>query len=62
MQNLQIEAKKQAKDLGHSMYSVVNRPRNGDGDGNGILFHMTQPTSRSTIKAIACSKPTISEY
>ena len=32
-----------------------------DGNGNGLLFHMTQPTSRSTIKAIACSKPTISE-
>jgi len=31
------------------------------GNGNGLLFHMTQPTSRSTIKAIACSKPTISE-
>ena len=29
--------------------------------GNGLLFHMTQPTSRSIIKAIACSKPTISE-
>jgi len=29
--------------------------------GNGLLFHMTQPTSRSTMKAIACSKPTISE-
>jgi len=29
--------------------------------GNGLLFHMTQPTSRSTIKAMACSKPTISE-
>ena len=27
---------------------------------NGLLFHMTQPTSRSIIKAIACSKPTIS--
>jgi len=26
---------------------------------NGLLFHMTQPTSRSTIKVIACSKPTI---
>jgi len=26
-----------------------------------LLFHMTQPISRSTIKAIACSKPTISE-
>jgi len=24
---------------------------------NGLLFHMTQPTSRSIIKAIACSKP-----
>jgi len=30
--------------------------------GNGLLFHMTQPTSRSTIKAIARSKPTISEH
>jgi len=29
-------------------------------NGNGLLFHMTQPTS-STIKAIACSKPTINE-
>ena len=29
--------------------------------GNGSLFHMTQPTSRSTVKAIACSKPNISE-
>jgi len=28
---------------------------------NGLLFHMTQPTSRSTIKVIACSKPTISK-
>jgi len=28
----------------------------------GLLFHKTQPTSRSTIKAIACSKPTISEH
>ena len=26
---------------------------------NGLLFHMTQPTSRSIIKAIVCSKPTI---
>ena len=33
-----------------------------NGNGNGLLFHMTQPTSRSTIKAIACSKPTISEH
>jgi len=32
------------------------------GNGNGLLFHMTQPTSRSTVKAIACSKPTISEH
>jgi len=31
-------------------------------NGNGLLFHMTQPISRSTIKAIACSKPTISEH
>jgi len=30
--------------------------------GNGLLFHMTQATSRSTRKAIACSKPTISEH
>ena len=33
----------------------------GNGNGNGLLFHTTQPTSRSTIKAIAYSKPTISE-
>jgi len=31
------------------------------GIGEGLLFHMTQPTSRSTTKAIACSKPIISE-
>jgi len=30
-------------------------------NGNGLLFHMTQPISRSTTKAIACSKPTICE-
>jgi len=30
-------------------------------NGNGLLFHMTQPTNRSTIKAIACSKPIISK-
>jgi len=24
-----------------------------NGNGNGLLFHMTQPISRSTIKAIA---------
>jgi len=29
---------------------------------NGLLFHMTQPTSRSITKANACSKPTISEH
>jgi len=34
----------------------------GNGNGYGLLFHMTQPTSRSIIKAIACSKPTISEH
>jgi len=28
----------------------------------GLLFHMTQPTSRSIIKPIACSKPTISKH
>ena len=33
-----------------------------NGNGNGLLFHMTQPISRSTIKAIVCSKPTISEH
>jgi len=26
------------------------------------MNHMTQPTSRNTMKAIACSKPTISEH
>ena len=31
-------------------------------NGIGLFFHMTQLTSRSTIKAIACSKPTISEH
>jgi len=31
-------------------------------NGNGLLFHMTQPISRSTIKAIAYSKPTVSEH
>jgi len=31
------------------------------GNGNAFLFHMTQPTSRSTTKTIACSKPIISE-
>jgi len=34
----------------------------GNGNGNGLLFHMTQPISRSTIKAIACSKPAITEH
>ena len=29
---------------------------------NGLLFHMTQPTSRSIIKAIACSKPIVSKH
>jgi len=37
-------------------------PLNGNGNGNGLLFHMTQPTSRSVIKAIACSKPIVSEH
>jgi len=31
-------------------------------NGNGLLFHMTQPTNRSTTRTIACSKPTISEH
>ena len=48
-------------------YSITCRVRRkvirkGLGNGNGLLFHMTQPISRSTIKAIACSKPTISEH
>jgi len=29
---------------------------------DGLLFHMTQPTSRSTIKAVAWSKPIICEH
>jgi len=41
--------------------SKVRRAARVYGNGNGLLFHVTQPTSRSTIKAIACSKPTISE-
>jgi len=32
------------------------------GNGNGLLFHMTQPTSRSTTKVIAWSKPTVSKH
>jgi len=40
-------------------FSDIN-PIGSNGIGNGLLFHMTQPISRSTIKAIACSKPTIS--
>jgi len=31
-------------------------------NANGLLFHMAQPTSRSTIKPIAWSKPTNSEH
>jgi len=30
--------------------------------GYGLLFHMTQPTSTSITRAIACSKPTVSEH
>ena len=41
--------------------SEVPRAARVYGSGNGLLFHVTQPTSRSTIKAIACSKPAISE-
>jgi len=41
--------------------SEVRRAAHVYGNGNGLLFHVTQPTSRSTIKAIAYSKPTISE-
>ena len=38
------------------------KPKEYWNNGNGLLFHMTHPTSRSTMKAIACSKPTISEH
>jgi len=38
----------------------VRRAARVYGNGNGLLFHVTQPISRSTIKAFACSKPTIS--
>jgi len=41
---------------------AARQNKDGNGNGNGLLFHMTQPISRSTIKAIACSKPTISEH
>jgi len=41
--------------------SLKDLSASGNGNGNGLLFHTTQPTSRSTIKAIAYSKPTISE-
>jgi len=44
--------KKKRKDLAVVMVMV----------GNGLLFHMTQPTSRSVIKAITCSKPIVSEH
>jgi len=42
--------------------AIVLAIKSGNGNGNGLLFHMTQPISRSTIKGIACSKPTISEH
>jgi len=29
---------------------------------NGLLFHMTQPTSRNTTRRHCTSKPSISEY
>ena len=39
------------------------KKRNGQGSMvNGLLFHMTQPTSISIIKAIACSKPIVREH
>jgi len=41
------------------VYVAPSLPPFHYGNGNGLLFHMTQPTSRSTIKAIVCSKPTI---
>jgi len=43
-------------------FGVAGKDHTFDGNGNGLLFHVTQPTSRSTIKAIECSKPTISEH
>ena len=50
--------------LGKTAYSCVLAVFLGhlSNNGNDLLFHMTQPTSKSTIKAIACSKPTISEH
>jgi len=39
----------------------TSKEKPNNGNGNGLLFHTTQPTSRSTIKAIMYSKPTISE-
>ena len=42
--------------------NAITKPSVSVINGNGLLFHMTQPTTRSTIKAIACSKPTISEH
>jgi len=48
--------------LGEVFQKTVRDATTGVGNGNGLLFHMTQPISRSTIKAIACSKPTISEH
>ena len=47
-----------SEDVNSSLNTLLTSFENG----NGLLFHMTQPISRSTIKAIACSKPTISEH
>ena len=45
-----------------TVFRICHKSPCQNGNGNGLLFHMTQPISRSTIKAIACSKPTISEH
>jgi len=50
------------KPLCAQMCTMTDQNAELHGNGNGLLFHMTQPISRSTIKAIACSKPTISEH
>ena len=47
--------------LNSSRQKAVEENRNRLSMINGLLFHMTQPTSRSIIKAIACSKPIVRE-
>jgi len=45
-----------------AQFKELQKNKKKHGYGYGLLFHMTQPTSRSIIKATACSKPTISEH